>query len=87
MKRKTMLSSILVVLLLFCFGVDVMADIKPRSAGIGFRGTFWRSNMDRSDIFVSNSVTHTEVDVGGGGGWFAGGNGSEPDYVFGGDCY
>jgi len=82
MKRKTMLSSILVVLLLFCFGMDVMADIKPRSAGIGFRGTFWRSNMDRSDIFVSNSVSHTEVDVGGGGGWIYFFSRVDNDWIF-----
>ena len=67
MKRKTMLSSIL--LCMFCFSLIAEAGIKPRSAGIGFRGTFWRFNNDKPGFAVSNSPSHTEVNVGGGGGW------------------
>ena len=68
MKRKTMVRSILVVLLLFSFSLIGRADIKPRSAGIGFRGTYWRSNNARPQVYVSDRYACTEVDVGGGGG-------------------
>ncbi len=82
MKRKMMVSSILVVLLLFSFSTIVRADIKPRSTGIGFRGTYWRSNNARPQIFVTDGFAHTEIDVGGGGGWIYFFSRVDNDWIF-----
>ena len=54
---------------MFCFSLIAEAEVKPRSAGIGFRGTFWRFNNEKPGFAVSHSPCHTEVNVGGGGGW------------------
>ena len=69
MKRKTMLSSIFIVLLIFGFNLLAEAGVKVRSAGIGFRGSYWKSNMSQSDFFIRNNQFSSEVNVGGGGGW------------------
>lgn len=69
MKSKTWLSSILVVLFVFSFCIVARAQIKRKSTGIGFRGTYWQSNNVQPQLSITDGFMHTEVDVGGGGGW------------------
>lgn len=69
MKSKTWLNSILVVLFVFSFCIVVRADIKRKSTGIGFRGTYWQSNNVQPQLSITDGFMHSKVDVGGGGGW------------------
>jgi hypothetical protein len=69
MKRNTMLVAAIIVFFVMSINSMATAGVKPRAAGIGLRGTYWHMNNSNHEIYVSNSIEGTEVDVGGGGGW------------------
>ncbi len=69
MKNKSIGSILLLVILLFATGSDVIAHGKIRSGGIGLRGTYW-GNVDHRASVLINRYDYLSINSEfGGGGW------------------
>ncbi|MCA9744470.1 MAG: hypothetical protein H6695_10370 [Deferribacteres bacterium] len=69
MNRKQILSLALFCATVLAFQSTLLGQIEPKSAGIGFRGTYWDMNNEGSFVTVRTWPHRTYVDVGNGGFW------------------
>lgn len=66
MKRN--LKYLLTTIMVFSLFSTVFAGSPMRKAGIGFRGSYWRTSKYPPELKVQQTALHSEVNVGGGGG-------------------
>lgn len=56
-------------ILFLLFSVNLFAQRKVKSTGIGLRGTYWKINNDPTRIIVSDHGSRSSVNTGSGGVW------------------
>lgn len=69
MKRQATLFGLIFFATVFGIDSNLWGQIKPKNAGIGVRGTYWKMNSDQDHIVIRNSRYRSDYHVGSGGGW------------------
>jgi len=67
--KRTIMFVAAICIIMMSLNTMATAQVRPRSAGIGFRGTYFRMNHSKPEITVATKYGASEVNVGGGGGW------------------